>query len=153
LKKTRNRFEKIEFDSTDVPKKPTIIEKLKFRRKLELGNEAQAESINQDIKKASLELDKQIEENERRRAIKRQHALVKTIEHSRKQELLDLELKVAIAEERSKKAKSKIWGMGFIIGTIALLFYFGGQGNRFLVELIITIVLAFFGIGRFRRRF
>lgn len=151
MSKKNNRFEKMELDPTDVPKKPSILQKLSFRRKLELGNEAQAEKINSDLKKISDDIDRQAEENERRRAIVRQHEMAKTVERVRKEELMEIELKKQYALERKQKAKDKIWLFSFFVFLFIAALYFGGRQSRHLViELVIGLVFAFFGYRRRR---
>lgn len=154
MSKKNNRFDKIELDPTDVPKKPTIIEKFKFKRKLETGNEAQAERINNDLKKISADIDKQAAENERRRSIVRQQEMIKTIEKTRKEEELDLEIRRQFAQERKDKAKNTLWIAGFLVfGFIALMYFGGRQGRNTILEFIFAVIAVFFGYRGRRYRY
>lgn len=145
----------MELDPKDVPKKPTVLEKFKFKRKLEIGgNEAQAERINNDLKKISADIDKQAAENERRRSIVRQQEMVKNVEKIRKDQELDLEIRRQIVQERKDKAKGVLWLAGFIIfGLIALLYFAGREGRSLLIEIIFGLIAVFFGYGSRRYRY
>ena len=152
MSKKNNRFEKMEFETSGVLKKPSLIEKMKFKRKLELRNEAQVDTIDKEMKKLSADLDKQLEEKERRRSIIRQHEMAKTIKKVQKDELMELEIQKQYPLERKQKAKNKIWIMSFVLfGAITLLYFGGRSGRNIFIEFIFAGILGLLGLRRSRR--
>lgn len=152
----KKRFEQMEIPDTKVPEKKPLLQKLGFKRNIELGSEARDERIRNEFKVISADLDKQVEANEKRRELERRRDAAKRLEQNKKERLEELELEEQFIKNRQEKARRKIHQGVFMGGAFLLVLFLSGGGSIFSgshsLEILLGIVFAILSYYARRRR-